>query len=352
MRDWLATRMRAQIRGYAMVASVAGIFGLGTAFALALSGMLYREGALTIGAAFLVFRYTEMLRQPTEQIRSEVQDLQQAGASLGRVAALFGQQTRLRDGPGDRLPSGPLSIDLRDVSFGYDPGNPVLRGISLHLPAGRVLGVLGRTGSGKTTLTRLLPRFHDPDQGTVRLGDVDVRTVAVATVRARVGLLTQESHLFNASLRENLTLFDAEVPDDRLIDVLGSVGMLGWLESLPQGLETVIGPAGSGLSAGQMQLLACARLLLRQPDVVILDEPSSRLDPATERLVHRALARLLAGRTGIVVAHRLSTFDLVDDILLLDGGAVLEFGSRAALIADDTSRFAALLRHDQGGVLA
>ncbi len=351
MRDWLATRMRAQIRGYAMVASVTGVFGLGTAFALALSGMLYRDGSLTVGAAFLVFRYTEMLRQPTEQIRNEVQDLQQAGASLGRVAALFDQQIRLSDGPDDRLPAGPLSIDLEHVSFGYEPGTPVLEGVSLHLPAGRVLGVLGRTGSGKTTLTRLLPRFYDPVQGTVRLGGVDVRTVPVAAVRSRVGLLTQEAHLFNASLRDNLTLFDAGVPDDCLVDVLASVGMGRWLEGLPDGLDTVLGAAGSGLSAGQTQLLACARLLLRQPDVVILDEPSSKLDRATERLVHQALARLLAGRTGIVVAHRLSTFDLVDDILILEDGAMLEHGSRSALLADDASRFAALLRHDQGGVV-
>ncbi len=350
MRTWLAARMGAQMRGYGMVSTVTLVFGLGIAFALMLSAMLYRDGTLTVGTVFLVFRYTEMLRQPTEQIRNEVQDLQQAGASLGRVEVLFARQSKLGDGPGDRLPEGPLSIDLEHVSFGYGLGTPVLRGVSLHVPAGRVLGVLGRTGSGKTTMTRLLPRFHDPVEGMVRLGGVDLRTVSVAAVRARVGLLTQEAHLFNASLRDNLTLFDAHAPDHCLIDVLDSVGMGRWLGGLPDGLDTVLGAAGSGLSAGQIQLLACARLLLRQPDVVILDEPSSKLDPATERLVHQALARLLAGRTGIVVAHRLSTFDLVDDILVLDGGETLEHGSRSDLIADDASRFATLLRHDQGGV--
>ena len=352
MRTWLATRIRAGIRGYGMVASVMAVFGLGTAFALALSAMLYRDGSLTIGAAFLVFRYTEMLRQPTEQIRREIQDLQQAGASLVRLEALFGQQTSLSDGPGNRLPAGPLSIDLEDVSFGYEPGTPVLRGVSVHLPAGRVLGILGQTGSGKTTMTRLIPRFYDPVHGTVRLGGVDVRTVSVAAVRVRVGLLTQEVHLFNASLRENLTLFDDNVPDDRLIDVLDWVGMGRWLAGLPVGLDTVLGASGSGLSAGQTQLVACARLMLREPDIVILDEPSSKLDLATERLVHRALARLLAGRTGIVVAHRLSTFDLVDDILVLDSGEVVERGDRSALAADDSSHFARLLRLDREEVLA
>lgn len=348
MRGWLAARMQAQMRGYGMVATSDALFGLGMAFALALSAMLFREGALTIGAVFLIFRYTEMLRQPTEQIRNEVQDLQQAGASLGRIEGLLSQQSRLSDGPGEELPAGPLALDIEDVWFGYEPGTPVLRGVSLHLAPQRVLGVLGRTGSGKTTLTRLAPRFYDPDVGVVRLGGVDLRTVSVATVRARVGLVTQETHLFNASVRDNLTLFDASVPDERLAEILEELGLAGWLWELPDGLDTRLGAGGSGLSAGQAQVLACARLLLRDPDVVILDEPSSKLDPATERMVQRAFGRLLAGRTGIIVAHRLATFALVDDILILEQGEVLEHGPRLALAADPGSRYAEVLRLDGG----
>src|SRR5262249_10921820 len=159
-------------RAYGMVASSQGLFGLGMAFALALSAMLYRDGTLTIGAVFLVFRYTEMLRQPTEQIRDELQDLQQAGASLGRGEALLAAQPPLNDGPGDRLPPGPLAVNLHEVWFSYEPGTPVLRGVTLHLEPRRVLGVVGRTGSGKTTLTRLIPRFYDPDAGAVCLGGI------------------------------------------------------------------------------------------------------------------------------------------------------------------------------------
>ena len=146
MRGWLAARMRAQMRGYGMVATSQGLFGLGMAFALALSAMLYRDGALTIGAVFLVFRYTEMLRQPTEQIRNEMQDLQQADASLGRIEALLAERSRLVDGPEDRLPPGPLAVELDDVWFGYEPDAPVLRDVTLHLEPRRVLGVVGRTG--------------------------------------------------------------------------------------------------------------------------------------------------------------------------------------------------------------
>lgn len=343
-RAWLAAKLRAGMRGYGMMATSQALFGLGLAFALALSAMLFRDGALTIGAVFLTFRYTEMLRQPTEQIRNEIQDLQQAGASFGRVEHLLNQRPRLIDGPGDALPPGPLGVTFDQVWFGYDDGAPVLRGVSFDLAPGRVLGILGRTGSGKTTLTRLVPRFHDPAAGSVRLGGVDLCDVALGAVRARIGLVSQETHLFNATVRDNLTLFDDTVADERLIEILSSLGMAPWLAALPAGLDTVLGGGGSGLSAGQTQVLACARLLLRDPDVVILDEPSSKLDPATERLVHQALGRLLAGRTGLLVAHRLSTFAYADDLLILEDGEVVEHGPRLALAADPDARYAALLR--------
>ncbi|MDQ2652310.1 MAG: ABC transporter ATP-binding protein/permease [Chloroflexota bacterium] len=352
MRHWLRANLRAQMRGYGMVAVSQGLFGLGMAFALGLSALLYRDGALTIGAVFLVFRYTEMLRQPTEQIRNEVQDLQQAGASLGRIESLLAERSRITDGQGEHLPPGPLAVDLDDVWFGYESGVPVLRGVTLRLERQRVLGIMGRTGSGKSTLTRLLPRFYDPDAGSVRLGGVDVRDVTIAAVRSRVGLVTQEAHLFGASVRDNLTLFDDNVPDARLLAALDELGMGPWLRALPDGLGTMLGAGGQGLSAGQTQVLACARLLLREPDVVILDEPSSKLDPATERLVHRAFGRLLEGRTGIIVAHRLSTFALVDDILIMENGVVTEHGPRLALAADPGSRYAATLRVAAGEVRA
>jgi ABC-type multidrug transport system fused ATPase/permease subunit len=344
MRSWLTVTLKAQTWGYTMVATSQGLFALGMAVAFALSAMLFKAGTLTIGTVYLIFQYTEVLRQPTEQIRNEVQDLQQADASLGRVEALLNTAPRLADGPDIGLPSGRLAVELDGVSFGYAADVPVLRDVSVYLEPGRVLGVVGRTGSGKTTLTRLLPRFYDPLAGVVRLGGVDLRTVRLAAVRARIGLVTQEVHLFNASVRDNLTLFDDGLPDDRISAVLDTLGLADWLRELPRGLDTLLGPGGTGLSAGEAQVLACARIFLRDPDVVILDEASSRLDPATERLVHTALGRLLDGRTGIIVAHRLATVAYADDILLLEEGQVREHGPRRALAADPTSRFAALLR--------
>jgi ABC-type multidrug transport system fused ATPase/permease subunit len=343
MRSWLAVTRKAEMRGYAMFAASQGLFALGTAVAFALSAMLFKAGTLTIGNVYLVFQCTEMLRLPADQIRREVQDLQQADASMGRVEALLRASPRVTDGPGVALPPGPLAVELDGVSFGYAEETPVLRDVSLRLEAGRILGVVGRTGSGKTTLTRLLLRFYDPLVGAVRLGGVDLRTVRLAAVRSRIGLVTQEVHVFHASVRDNLTLFDAAIPDERIGAALESMGLAGWLRELPRGLDTLL-ESGGGLSAGQAQVLACARILLRDPDLVILDEASSRLDPATDRLVHTALGRLLEGRTGIIVAHRLATIAYVDDILVLEDGQVREHGPRRALAADPTSRIAGLLR--------
>jgi len=344
MRPWLAVTLKAGTWDYTMGATTQGLFALGTAVAFALSAMLFKSGTLTIGTVYLIFQYTELLRQPTERISDEVQDLQQADASMGRVEALLGTAPRLADGPGVALPSGPLAVELDGVSFGYAEDTLVLRDVSVRLEPGRVLGVVGRTGSGKTTLTRLLSRFYDPSAGVVSLGGVDLRAARLAAVRARIGLVTQEVNLFNASVRDNLTLFDDDVPDDRISAVLDTLGLAGWRGELPRGLDTLLGSGGAGLSAGQAQVLACARIFLRDPDVVILDEASSRLDPATERLVHTALGRLLDGRTGIIVAHRLDTVAYADDILVLEDGQVREYGPRLALAADPTSRFAELLR--------
>ncbi len=344
MRSWLAVTRKAQMWGYSMSATSQGLFALGTAVAFALSAMLFKAGTLTIGTVYLIFQCTEMLRQPTEQIRNEVQDLQQADASIARVQALLGTAPRVADGPGAALPPGPLAVELDGVSFGYAQDVPVLRNVSVCLEPGRVLAVVGRTGSGKTTLTRLLLRFYDPLAGIVRLGGVDLRAVRLAAVRARIGLVTQEVHLFHASVRDNLTLFDDGVPDERISAVLDTLGLASWLRELPRGLDTLLGPGGAGLSAGQAQVLACARILLHDPDLVILDEASSRLDPATDRLVQTALGRLLEGRTGIIVAHRLATIAYADDILVLEDGQVREHGPRLALAADPTSRFAELLR--------
>lgn len=222
--------------------------------------------------------------------------------------------------------------------------------MSFRLGAGRVLGVAGRTGSGKTTIARLLFRLYDPQRGAVRLDGLDVRRARLDAVRSRVGLVTQDVQLFDATLRDNVTFFDPEVPDVRLLAVFHELGLSSWLARLPGGLDAPV--SRSRLSAGEAQLVALARVFLKDPGLVILDEPSSRLDPATEALLDGALARLLRGRTAIVIAHRLETLGRVDEVLVLERGRVLEHGSRDRLAGDPSSRFAALRRMTPAEVLA
>ncbi len=328
------------------------LFGIGTVLSLGLGAYLYLNGSITIGTVYLLFQYTVLLQAPLGQITREVQDFQSAGASLVRIQRLRELPVRIVDGPGTPLPGGALALELREVTFGYDPDRPVLHGVSLCLPPGQVLGLLGRTGSGKSTIGRLVFRMYDPDLGAVRLGDVDVRELRLADLEARVGLVTQDVQLFHATLRDNVTLFDPEVTDDQVRQVLNLLGLGGWLERLPDGLATELGSGGLGVSAGEAQLLAFARVFLKDPSLIILDEASSRLDPATERLVETAIDRLLAGRTAIVIAHRLSTIHRADVIAIVEDGQIVEQGSRVALSANPGSRLAQLTRTGLAEVLA
>ena len=186
--------------------------------------------------------------------------------------------------------------------------------------------------------------MYDPTVGTVRLGGVDLRGVPNADLRARVAIVTQDIQLFSATVRDNLTFFDATIPDAQVMAALDELGMGDWVRALPNGLDTLLASGGTGLSAGQAQLLAFARAFLRDPGLIILDEASSRLDPATERQLEQALGRLLHRRTAIIIAHRLGTLERVDHIMILEDGRVRERGLRAKLVRDPDSRFAQLLR--------
>jgi len=346
-RDLFRNTLRASVWGVLSWRSLNGAISIGAVVALAMGAVLALDGVISLGAVYLIFAYTEMMSHPIEQIVRQFGQLQQATASIGRVQALLAMRSELIEGAGAPLPAGALGVDLHEVSFRYSDGkveDKVLHDVSLHVPAGHTLGLLGRTGSGKTTLTRLLLRLYDPSTGQVQLGGVDVRNVPNADLRHRVGIVTQDIQLFNASVRDNLTFFDPSVPDARIEQALGELGLSEWLRALPKGLDTKLATGGTGLSAGEAQLLAFARVFLRDPGLVILDEASSRLDPATEHRLTQAVERLLAGRTGIIIAHRLGTVQRVDQILILEDGRVSENGPREQLVRDSQSRFAQLLR--------
>jgi ATP-binding cassette, subfamily B, bacterial len=351
-RGLYPVQLRASLAAYSMFMASIGLFTLGTALAFGLGAYLWSLGAITVGTIYLIYNYTELLRQPIEQIRTQLQQLQQAGAGITRVQALLAVHSKLADTGTAEVPPGALAIACQHVTFGYDAPEPVLRDLSFDVAPGRVLGLLGRTGSGKTTLARLLLRLYDPDQGELYLGGVPARAARLASLRQRVGLVTQEVQLFQATVRDNLTFFDGSVPDAALLGVIAELGLSAWFNALPLGLDTPVDAGGSGLSAGEAQLLALARLFLRDPGLIVLDEASSRLDPATEALIERALNRLLSGRTAVIIAHRLGTVLRADEIMILDDGCLVEHGPRAALAAAPASRFAHLLETGLEEVLA
>jgi ABC-type multidrug transport system fused ATPase/permease subunit len=398
------------------VTAVLGI--LSTVLGLGLGSYLFLNGTVTIGTVFLIYYYNGVLLARLQGITQELQNLQGASASILRVDELVRTQSAIADGRLS-LPGGPLAVEFDAVSFAYpeaDEGReaspersdgtrgesrstdgvassvvhrssprPVLRDVSFRLEPGTVLGLLGRTGSGKTTVGRLLFRMYDPTAGAVRLGGIDVRAARLSELRRRVGMVTQEVQLFSGSVRDNLTFFDRRIQDGRILAAISALGLEEWYGSLREGLDTPLAGGGGDLSAGEAQLLALTRVFLKDPGLIVLDEASSRLDPATERLIEGAIDRLLGGedsgrgtrpsasgggtgeggdrpaargsgregrgdqpsamtRTAIVIAHRLSTVRHADEIMVLQGGRVVEHGARSALAADPASAFARLLR--------
>ena len=304
---------------------VVSALGIGLSFGM--SVVLVGAGVLTIGAAFTLYFYTRLLVMPLSRISNQVEEFQRASAGIVRIQEVRAWRSEIEDPP-HPLPiagSGPLSIDLEHVDFAYRTGEPVLRDVSFALPAGASLGIVGRTGSGKTTITRLVVRQWDTLSGSVRVGGIDVRGLERASLRRRIGVVGQEPHVFAASVHHNVALFDSSVSETRVLDALEELGIADWARQLPNGLGTLVGSGGRGLSAGEAQLLGLARVFLHDPGLVILDEPSSRLDPATERLVTSAMERLLRGRTGLIVAHRPATLEQVDAVLVLDAGQVVDY---------------------------
>jgi ABC-type multidrug transport system fused ATPase/permease subunit len=334
--------LRSQIMGEIVQAITRIMFALGLAISMGMGIYLYREGGFTIGTVFLVVQYTAMLRHPLDQIGRQLNDLQRATAGLQRIEALQRTTSRIQDGTEALPTSGAISIEFDDVTFNYIEGDPVLKKISFNLAPGKVLGLLGRTGSGKTTITRLLFRLYEPNMGEIRLGGMPIAKVQLDNLRQHVGLVTQDVQLFYATVRDNITLFDPTITDSQILVVIEDLGMSAWYESLPKGLDTVI--TSGGLSAGEAQLLAFARVFLKDPGIIILDEPSSRLDPATEQQIDRAVQKLLHNRTGIIIAHRLGTVERVNEIMILEDGEIREYGDREHLVQNPNSRFSQLLK--------
>jgi ATP-binding cassette subfamily B protein len=341
-RDWFAKATRANWLRGSIWLWTNSFFAIGYILTLSLGVWLYLSGVVTLGTVYLFFSYMSLLESPLEQISGQLQDFQNSAAGISRVRELMEAPRTIVSGERP-LAKQSHSIEFDQVRFRYLERD-VLKQLSFSLKPNETLGLLGRTGSGKTTMIRLASRLYDPTGGRILIDGIDLRDANLRDVRRSVALVTQDVHLFRGTIRDNLTFFNPHESDERIWQVLDELCLRSWIEELPEKLDTMLGAGGSGLSAGQAQLLAFGRAFIRDPGMVILDEPSSRIDPATERLVTLAVDRLLQGRTGIIIAHRLATVSRVDKIMVLADGRILEYGSREVLARDPDSRYSMLLR--------
>ncbi|MGA9278200.1 ABC transporter ATP-binding protein [Ilumatobacter sp.] len=338
--DALTSAVRRERAFLVMWWFVQGAVAGGWVIALVLGSLLVSANTISIGTAFLLFQYVLLVARPLEEVVHELETVQKANGAMVRVLDLLAIEPRVLDEGTVRPPPGPLSITSRHVSFDYGDDRPVLCDVDLRIEAGRSVGIVGRTGSGKTSFSRVVLRLVEPSEGMLDLGDVPIADIPLDELRRRVALVPQEVELFAGTVRDNVTLFDAAPLDADVAAALRRVGLDALADA---GIDRMLGAAGSGLSAGEAQLLALARVWLRDPDILVLDEATARVDPETEQRLERAVSELVQGRTTLVIAHRLSTLRTVDEIIVFDHGAVVEHGNRSDLVGDDDSRFAALL---------
>jgi ATP-binding cassette subfamily B protein len=329
------------------------VASLATAVVYGVGGLLVIGETLSIGSLLALAALLGRLYGPVTALTNVHIDVMTALVSFERVFEVLDLEPLVADRPGaGSLPSGPLSVELDDVHFRYPgadevslasleqvavpdraAGSEVLHGVSLRVEPGQLLALVGPSGAGKTTITSLVARLYDPTSGGVRVGGVDVRDVTQASLHSRVGVVTQEAHLFHDTVRANLLYARPEASEAQMERALRDAQIWDLVASLPEGLDTVVGDRGHRLSGGEKQRIALARLLLKAPGVVVLDEATAHLDSESEQAVQRALDGALEGRTAIVIAHRLSTVRAADVIAVVEGGRIVQQGRHAELLA-------------------
>ncbi|MBV9097612.1 MAG: ABC transporter ATP-binding protein, partial [Frankiaceae bacterium] len=324
------------------------IGNLTTAVILLYGGLRVINGDMKVGVLASFVLYLRRFFEPIADVSQFYDSFQGAAAALEKLAGVLDEEPSvpMPSKPMDLLPEGGWhgAVEFRDVSFGYRADKPVLADFSLSVPAGQTVALLGKTGAGKSTVARLLARFYDAGSGSVLVDGVDLRALPEAHLRRAVAMVTQESFLFTGSVADNIAFGRPEASREEIEAAGRAVGVDVVVRRLPDGWDSEVGKNGAKLSAGQRQLIALARAVLADPAVLILDEASSSLDAPTERLVQRALRTVLAGRTALIIAHRLSTVGIADRVLVLDEGRIVEDGTPAQLLEAGDGEYAALHR--------
>jgi ATP-binding cassette subfamily B protein len=338
---------RANLRAFRLVAwFMPGIKLIGNvtiAVTLLYGAHLAFDGEVTVGvlAAFLL--YLRQFFEPMQEISQFYNTFQSASAALEKLSGVLEEQPSVRQPEHPTpLPTPRGEIRFEQVGFSYGSGPRVLPDLDLHLPAGQTVALVGTTGAGKTTIAKLLSRFYDPTAGRVTLDGIDLRDLDDATLRRAVVMVTQENYMFSGTVADNIRFGRPDASDEEVVAAARAIGAHEFIARLPQGYATDVANKGGRLSAGQRQLVAFARAFLADPDVLILDEATSSLDVPSERLVQRALRTILAERTAVIIAHRLSTVEIADRVLVLEHGRVVEDGAPADLVSGGSGRFSDL----------
>ena len=306
---------------------------LGLAALLLVGGRQTINGQITVGEFIAFYGYVLMLTGPMRWLGMALGMAQRAVASGARVFELLDREPRLVAAPDARpLPPGGGRVELRDVTFGYEDEEPVLRGIDLDVEPGRTVALVGPTGSGKTTLVMLIPRLYDVDEGAVLVDGIDVRELDPVSLRGEVAVVSDDAFLFSAPLRDNIAYARPEASDEEVVRAAERAGLAELLDELPEGLDTLVGERGLTLSGGQRQRVAIARALLAEPRILILDDATSSVDATTESRIKSALAEVMKGRTTFVIAHRLSTIALADEVVVLESGEIAARGTHEELL--------------------
>lgn len=342
------------VYGQVFITGLTLVAALATAAVYGIGGVLTVHGAFQIGTLVALTGLLARLYGPLTSLSNVQVNVMTALVSFDRVFEVLDLEPMVADAPdAGTLPAGPARLELDDVSFTYPaaadvslaslesiarpdtgaPAHEVLHGVSLRAEPGAMVALVGPSGAGKTTITHLAARLYDPDSGAVRINGTDLRSVTQRSLHDVIGVVTQEAHMFHDSIRANLSYAKPEAGDDELWEALRAAQVAELVASLPDGLDTVLGDRGYRLSGGEKARLAIARLLLKAPDVVVLDEATAHLDSESEAAVQRALATALTGRTSLVIAHRLSTILDADEIVVVDGGRVVERGTHRDLLA-------------------
>jgi ABC-type multidrug transport system fused ATPase/permease subunit len=307
--------------------------GVGTAALVYVGGLGVRDGTLTPGTWFLFIQGLQAFWFPLTSIASFWSQFQLGLAAGERVFALIDAEPRVVQSDDVTLPQIRGAISFSDVDFAYKEGEPVLQGFNLQIAAGETLALVGHTGSGKSSIAKLVARFYEFQGGTLAIDGVDLRTLNLEAYRSRLGIVTQSPFLFDGTVRENIRYGRPDADDTAVREAARHVGGGDWIASLPNGLDSEVGERGASLSMGQRQLVALARVLLQDPAIIILDEATASVDPLTETLIQEGLDTVLEGRTAIVIAHRLSTVRSADRIIVLRKGAIIEEGNHEQLLA-------------------